>query len=130
MRKEYSKNPFLKARKRNMKISKSKTKSMTIAKDPIRCKLVIDFDDLDCMIFSRGNLKEEVKRIVNKAASISGHLKSIGQNKQISIQTKSRINKTCVKQVMSYGAKTKTNTSKTKKNAQKNRDANNTRNNR
>jgi hypothetical protein len=41
----------IQAEKCNMKISTSKTKSMTIAKDQLRCKLVVDLASIDQIMF-------------------------------------------------------------------------------
>lgn len=114
------------AEKYNMKISTTKTKSMTISREPLRCKLAIDdvtiidqvmcFDYLGVRIHSDGNLKEEVRQQVNKAATISGHLKHvIWKNKDLSIECKSRIYKTCVRPVMTYAAETRPDSAVTKR---------------
>ncbi|XP_056633527.1 uncharacterized protein LOC130443087 [Diorhabda sublineata] len=64
----------------NMEISTSKTKCMTIAKEPLCCKLTIYnttidqimyFEYLGCKITSTGFLEDEVRRQVNKAATVS-----------------------------------------------------------
>lgn len=113
------------AGKLNMKISIQKTKCMTIAKEPLRCKLAIDnnivdqimaFEYLGCKITSTGFLEDEVRKQTNKAAAISGHLNyPIWKNKHLSIETKSRIYKTCIRPVMTYGAETRAETSLTKR---------------
>lgn len=67
----------------NMKVS-NKTKCMTIAKEPLRCKLSIEnntigqitsFEYLGCKITSSGFLESEVRKQALKAAAISGHLR-------------------------------------------------------
>lgn len=113
------------AEKLNMQISTNKTKCMTITKEPLRCKLVIknktidqimSFEYLGCKITSSGFLEEEVRKQANKAAAISGHLKyPIWKNKHLSTECKSRIYKTCIRPVMTYGAETRAETSVTKR---------------
>ncbi|XP_057652394.1 uncharacterized protein LOC130891583 [Diorhabda carinulata] len=109
----------------NMEISISKTKCMTIAKEPLRGKLTIDnttidqimyFEYLGCKITRTGFLEDEVRRQVNKAATVSRHLKQpIWRNKHLRIPCKSRIYKTCVRPIMTYGAETGAETSVTKR---------------
>jgi hypothetical protein len=74
----------IQAEKCNMKISTSKTKSMTISKDPLRRKVVVDlasieqimfFNYLGCKITRSGSLKEEIRQQSNTAAVTSEHLK-------------------------------------------------------
>ena len=88
------------AAKLNMQISINKTKCMTIAKEPLRCKLaienniieqIISFEYLGCKITSAGLLEDEARKQVNKAAAISGHLEyPIWKNKPPSIDCKSK----------------------------------------
>lgn len=72
----------------NMEISKTKTKSMVIAREPIRCKLVIDdspieqsmtFDYLGSRLSSKGDLTDDAKRNINKAAVISAYGGAYGE---------------------------------------------------
>ena len=96
---------------------------MTITKEPLRYKLVIknktidqimSFEYLGCKITSSGFLEEEVRKQANKAAAISGRLKyPIWKNKHLSTACKSRIYKTCIRPVMTYGAETRAETSVT-----------------
>ena len=110
------------AAKLNMQISINKTKCMTIAKEPLRCKLaienniieqIISFEYFGCKITSAGLLEDEARKQVNKAAAISGHLKySIWKITEVtpSIDCKSKIYKVCVRPVMTYGAETRAET--------------------
>lgn len=77
---------------------------MTIAMEPLRCKLAIpsttidqfmSFECLGCRITSTGLLKEEMRK---QSSDVSGHLKnSIWKNKHISTPSKIRISKTCTR---------------------------------
>lgn len=71
-------------------------KSMTISKDPLRCKLVIEDEPIEQIlvykISSRENLETKVERNINKAAAISGHLKNAWKNKYIKVTTKRMLN--------------------------------------
>ncbi|KAH1011016.1 hypothetical protein HUJ04_000458 [Dendroctonus ponderosae] len=81
--------------KYKMEISTRKTQSLTISKEPRRCKLavynqsveqVMTFKYLGANITSNGNLKEEVRNQTSKAALISGYLRDIiWRNKHMSI---------------------------------------------
>ncbi|KAL6265901.1 hypothetical protein P5V15_002739 [Pogonomyrmex californicus] len=78
----------------NIEISTTKTKSMTIAKETLRCKL---------SKYSATKTLEKIRRQINRAAFISGHLKQVIWNyKYLSIECKSRIYKTCIRPVLSY----------------------------
>ncbi|XP_043499674.1 uncharacterized protein LOC122522555 [Polistes fuscatus] len=103
--------------KLNMTISVQKTESLTISKEPRRCKLavynksvnqVMRFEYLGVIITSNRNLEEEVREQATKASIISGYLKDIiWRNKHMSIKGKVRIYKTCVRPIMTYTAETR-----------------------
>ena len=79
----------------NMLISTSKTQCLTIAKEPLRCKLavygrsmeqVMNFKYLGVTITSRRDLEKEVKAQTLKAFLISGYLRDIiFRNKYMSV---------------------------------------------
>ena len=83
-----------------------KTQSLTVNKEPKRCKLaasnqsieqVVNFKYLGVNITSSRNLKKEVKAQTNRATTISGYQREIiWRNKNISIESKVRLYKTCV----------------------------------
>ncbi|XP_030760719.1 uncharacterized protein LOC115885833 [Sitophilus oryzae] len=97
---------------------------MVIAKEPIRCKLVVDdptinqvskFNSLGVNISGNRNLSDEARVQANKAARISGYLRDIiWRNKFMSTESKDSTNKTCVRPVLAYSRKTSAETSKTK----------------
>ncbi|XP_055389920.1 uncharacterized protein LOC129618916 [Condylostylus longicornis] len=112
------------AERYNMEISTEKTKSMTVSKDPVRCKLsinnhiieqVFNFKYLGVNITSsRGNETETCAQ-AGKAAAISGYLRDvIWKNKYMLIENKVRIYKTCIRPILTYAAETRADTSKTK----------------
>lgn len=113
------------ATKYNMEISVAKSKVLTISKEPRRCKLaiynepveqVMSFKYLGVNITSSRNLQEEVKAQTTKAALISGYLRDIiWRNKYMSIESKVRIYKTCVRPVMTYAVETRAENSTTKR---------------
>lgn len=108
----------------NMTISTEKTKSMVIAKEPIRCKLeieramieqVMEFKYLGAQISSQSNLYKEVRQQAQKGARISGCLRDIvWRNKYLSVESKTKIYKTIVRPVLCYAAETRAETSRTK----------------
>ncbi|XP_044766305.1 uncharacterized protein LOC123322425 [Coccinella septempunctata] len=108
-----------------MSISISKTKSLTISKEPIRFKLalndqpieqVMSFEYLGIIASSSRNTYDEVKAQVNKAARVSGCLHStIWKNKCMSITSKARIYRTAVRPILTYAAETRADTSRTKR---------------
>ena len=114
----------LTAQKFNMKISAEKTKSLTISKAPLRCKLalenkvieqVVTFRYLGVEITSHSNLYNEVLNQTTKAAAVSGCLKDvIWKNKHMSVDCKVRIYKACVRPIMTYAVETRSDTTKTK----------------
>ncbi|XP_056641765.1 uncharacterized protein LOC130448413 [Diorhabda sublineata] len=109
----------------NMIISKQKTQSLTIAREPRRCKLaiydksveqVMSFKYLGVNITSKRNLKQEVKTQTTAASRISGFLRTvIWRNKFLSIESKTRIYKTCVRPVMTYAIEMRAETATTKR---------------
>ena len=113
------------ANKYNMSISIPKTKSMTISKKPIRCKLalndqpieqVMSFEYLGIIASSSRNTYDEVKTQVNKAARVSGCLHhTIWKNKHMSITSKARIYRTAVRPILTYAAETRAGTNRMKK---------------
>ena len=86
------------AAKFNMQISINKIKCMTMAKEPLRCKLAIEnniieqilsFEYLGCKIKSAGLLENEARKQVNKADAISDYfIYTIWKNKHNSIDYK------------------------------------------
>ncbi|XP_050457558.1 uncharacterized protein LOC126854663 [Cataglyphis hispanica] len=105
-------------------ISVPKTKSLVIAKEPIRCKLTINdeiieqvmsFKYLGVEISSNQDRKKEVQGQIDKAARISGYLKEIiWRNKHMKREAKVKIYKTCVRPIMTYAAETRADIRKTK----------------
>ncbi|XP_050459519.1 uncharacterized protein LOC126855693 [Cataglyphis hispanica] len=105
-------------------ISVPKTKSLVIAKKPIRCKLavndeiieqVLSFKYLGVEIFSNQDRKKEVQGQIDKAARISGCLKEIiWRNKHMKREAKVKIYKTCVRPIMTYAAEIRADIRKTK----------------
>lgn len=107
----------------NMRISAEKTKSLTISREPLRCKLavygepieqVMQFNYLGARITSSKDLTAEVRAQANKAARISGCLRQvIWRNKHLSVRGKVRIYKTCVRPILAYGVETRADTTQT-----------------
>lgn len=112
------------ANKLNMTISVQKTQSLTISKEPRRCKLavynksveqVMSFKYLGVNITSTRNLKQEAQNQTIMAARVSGFLRDvIWRNKHMSIESKTRIYKTCVRPIMTYAIETRAETAATK----------------
>ncbi|KAH1008183.1 hypothetical protein HUJ05_008764 [Dendroctonus ponderosae] len=108
----------------NMQISISKTKCMTFAREPTRCKPVINneivgqvttFRYLGADISSRNEPTKDFKSQINKASLTSGCLRDgIWNNKHISIDSKVRIYKTCGRPILTHGIETRAHTNKTK----------------
>lgn len=110
----------------NMEVSTAKTKSMVIAKEPIRCKLVVEEEiieqvssfqylGIEIRVSSDRNLYKEVRQQALKGARISGYLRDITwKNKYLLTQSKVKIYKTVVRPTLTYGAETRAETSKTK----------------
>ena len=111
------------ADKFNMKISIDKTKALTIAKQPLRCKLavyqrpieqVMEINYLGVKITSYKDLTSEVSTQANKAACVAGCLRDvIWRNKHMNIRSKVRIYKTCVRPLLTYGIETRADTKQT-----------------
>ncbi|XP_045462511.1 uncharacterized protein LOC123672460 [Harmonia axyridis] len=67
-------------------------------------------------ITSTRNLKEEVNSQITKASLISGYLRDIiWRNKYMSLSSKVRIYKTCVRPIMTYGIETRAENAETKR---------------
>ena len=108
----------------NMTVSTTKTKSMVISREPIRCKLevknkmieqVMEFQYLGIDVSSERNTYKEVRKQTMKGARISGYLRDIiWKNKHLSQESKVKIYRTIVRPVMTYAADTRAETSKTK----------------
>lgn len=108
----------------NMTISAKKTKCITTAKEPLRCKLEVDgqviqqelkFKYLGIDITSYGNIEDEVRQQVTKANKVAGCLNDvIWRNKYLRQDTKARIYKTTIRPIMTYTSETRPDTSKTK----------------
>ena len=104
-----------------MLISISKTQCLTIAKEPLRCKLavfgkgieqIINFKYLGVTITSNRDLEKEVKAQTLKASLISGYLRDIiWRNQYMPVDIKTRIYKTCV----TYSIETRAENSTTKR---------------
>lgn len=115
---------YLGCRKYNMKISLTKTKSMTISKLPLRCKLelerkiieqVMTIRYLGVELTSWGALQNEVMYQANKAARIAGCMNDIiWKNKYLNKETKTRIYKAVIRPISTYACEVRADTSKTK----------------
>ncbi|XP_044760224.1 uncharacterized protein LOC123317680 [Coccinella septempunctata] len=115
---------FLVGRQLNMNISISKTKCMTIAKDPLRCKLVVEdnpieqvmqFRYLGVDISSTHDPVKDLRSQINKASALSGCLRDIvWSNPYMRKDSKVRIYKTCIRPIMTYGTEVREDTVKTK----------------
>lgn len=112
------------AKSLNMTISTQKTKCMTTSKVPLRCKLEVEgrviqqemkFRYLGIEISGYGDVEAEVRELTTKATRIAGCLNdTIWRNKNIKVETKSRIYKAMVRPTMTYTAETRPDTTKTK----------------
>lgn len=108
----------------NMIISTQKTKCMTTSKTPLRCKLEVEgkviqqemkFRYLGIEISVCGDVEEEVREQTTRATRVAGCLNdTVWRNKNISIQTKSRIYKAVVRPTMTYTAETRPDTARTR----------------
>ncbi|XP_019755408.1 uncharacterized protein LOC109534252 [Dendroctonus ponderosae] len=108
----------------NMQISTSKTKTLVIAKDPVRCKLALDnnlvepvmkFIYLGVQITSSQNRDNEVRVQANNASRVASALRDVVWNyKHMGKQAKTKIYKTCVRPVLTYATETRAHTSRTK----------------
>lgn len=111
------------AERYNMSISIPKTQTLVLTKEPRRCKLAIhdksieqvSFRYLGAHITSNRNLKEEMQKQTIKAAMMSGYLRDIiWRTKYMSLESKVRVYKTCVRPMMTYAIETRAETTKTK----------------
>ncbi|XP_056633386.1 uncharacterized protein LOC130442984 [Diorhabda sublineata] len=90
---------FLVRHQLNMNISINKTKCMTIAKDPLR------------YLSSTHNPVKDLKSQINKASALSGCLRDIvWSNSYMRKNSKSRIYKTCIRPIMTYGTEVREDT--------------------
>ncbi|XP_044760249.1 uncharacterized protein LOC123317707 [Coccinella septempunctata] len=115
----------LAAEEYNMIISISETKSLVIAREPKRCKIVINneiieqvskFEYLGVEISDCGGLKAAVRKQANKAAYVSGCLRDvIWRNKDLRLDGKVRIYKACVRPIMTYSIETRADTAEAKR---------------
>ncbi len=107
----------------NMEITLSKTKSLTISKNNIKCEIklkdttieqVLKFSYLGVEISAKRDLKQEVKMQTMKAARISGCICNLTwHNKYMSTDCKVRIYKTNVCPVLTYASETRAETTYT-----------------
>lgn len=108
----------------NMTISTEKTKSITFAKDPVRCKLVVQdkiieqvsqFKYLGMDLSSHHDPAKDLRSQINKATAMSGCLRqTIWANEYMRWDSKVKIYKTCIRPIMTYGIETREETNKTK----------------
>ena len=113
------------AEKINMEISIPKTKSIVVAREPRRCKLVVnneiieqisEFIYLGVKISAHENLLNSLRNQIYRSLRIAGALRTtIWQNRYMSTQSKIRIYKTCVRPIMTYAAETRADTAETKR---------------
>ncbi|XP_072766481.1 uncharacterized protein [Anoplolepis gracilipes] len=109
----------------NMITSTEKTQSMVISKEPIRCKLevnnkiiqqVMKFNYLGAIVSSNRNLVEEVRAQANRANRIAGYLREvIWRNRNMSLRSKVRIYKTCIRPILTYAVETRADITRTKR---------------
>jgi len=107
-----------------MTISIEKTKSITFARDPIRCKLVVqdkiieqvsEFKYLGMDLSSYHDPVKNLRSQINKASVMSGCLRqTICANEYMRKDSKIRIYMTCIRAIMTYGIKAREETNKTK----------------
>lgn len=112
------------ATKFDLTLSTKKTKTLTISKEPLRCKLqlydkvieqVMSFTYLGIQITSHQDLETEVKTQSIKALRISGCLNNaVWSNKFLKTEAKVRIYKTMIRPILTYAAETRPDTSKTR----------------
>lgn len=109
----------------NMAISVPKTKCMTTAKTPLRCKLAVDkeilqqemkFKYLGIEVSGFDDVEAEVREQTMKAARMAECLNdTIWKNKYIGTEVKSRIYKSVIRPLMTYTAETRPETAQTKR---------------
>ena len=107
-----------------MAVSTSKTKTLTIAKEPVQCKLVVDdklleqvttFKYLGGIISSDRNTDIGVRQQTDSAARISGLLRDVSwRDKYMTVESKIKIYKAVVRPIMTDSAETRAATTKTK----------------
>lgn len=115
---------FQVSRQLSMNISISKTKCLTIVKDPLTCKLVVEenpmeqvmqFRYLDIYISSAHDPVKVLRSQIDEASALSGRLRDIfWSNPFICRYGKIRIYKTCIRPIMIYGTEVREETNKTK----------------
>lgn len=115
---------YLTSSRYNMEISIQKTKSLVVAKNPVRCKLIVNdqaieqvmtFTYLGVEISSSQDRKTEVLQQSKKAARMAGCLRDlVWNNKYMKREGKVRIYKTCIRPILTYAAETRADTAKTK----------------
>jgi len=108
----------------NMTISIEKMKSITFAKDPVRCRLIVQdkiieqvsqFKYLGMDLSSYHDPVKDLRSPINKATAMSGCLRQIiWANEYMRKDNKVRIYKTCIKPTTTYGIETREETNKTK----------------
>lgn len=112
----------------NMKISTEKTKALTIARDPIRCKLVVDNDIIEqvmevkylgMVITSSGDIDRETNEQITKTNRIAGCMNGvIWNNKYLRSDTKARIYKSVLRPILTYGTEVRQETAGTRRRIQ------------
>ncbi|XP_056637705.1 uncharacterized protein LOC130445842 [Diorhabda sublineata] len=95
-----------------------------MAKDPLRCKLVVEDNPIEqvmqfrCLGIDISSTHDPVKDLrsqINKASALSGCLRDIvWSNPYMRIDSKIRIYKTCIRPIMTYGTDVREDTNKTK----------------
>lgn len=108
----------------NMNISVGKSKCMTLTREPIRCKLVVQDQPIEQVskfkyvgmdISDHHNPINDLRSQINKATAIAGCLRQVvWANKYMRIDSKVKIYKTCVRPIMTYGIEAREETTKTK----------------
>lgn len=74
------------------------------------------FNYLGAITSSDRDLIGEVRVQANKATGIAGYLRdTIWRNRHMSIKSKVRIYKTCIRSILTYATETRTDTAKTKR---------------
>jgi hypothetical protein len=101
-----------------MQINTDKTKNLVVSKvvandRPI--EQVRRFNYLGAELAIEADLKSEVFKQVCKAASIYGSMKQVvWKNKNVDVNSKFRIYKTCLRPIMTYGIEMRGDTKRTK----------------
>ncbi|XP_060525304.1 uncharacterized protein LOC132701439 [Cylas formicarius] len=112
-------------RELNITTSVEKTKSMTMTREPIRCKLIVEdkpieqvmqFQYLGMNMSSCHDPTKDLRDQINKASATSGCLREIvWANGYMQKDSKIKIYKTCVRPIMTYAIETREDTNKTKR---------------